>query len=97
MIKQQLKNALAIVEQMHNGEWEFNGHYEEFSGKFCCYTASRNNIKIWLANGGWFCSIYNEPWQLGHLGGWIVWLLAGRKYARQLERKMLKQPDDLSL
>ena len=96
MIKQQIKNALAIVKQMHNGEWEFRGHYDQLCGKFKCFRASRNNISIWLANGGWWCSIENEPWQLGYLGGWVVWVLAGRKYAKEFERKMLKQPNDLT-
>lgn len=94
MSNQQLKNAIAIVNQMHNGEWEFSGHF--YNGKFNCFEATRNGITLWLASGGWFCSVKGEPWQLGHLGGWIVWLFAGRKYAREMERKMKKQPKDLT-
>ena len=96
MRNQQLANAFAIIKQINNNEWEFSGHYMYNSDKFICFRATRNGISLWLANGGWWCEIEDEPWQLGILGGWLVWLFAARKHAIALEKKMRKRPNNLT-
>ena len=94
---QELKNALAIIRQMKRGEWEFKGHYlYGFESNFTCCTAERRGVELWLASGAFFCSVREEPWQLGIIGGQLVWWLAARKRVRELENKMKRKPRDLS-
>lgn len=45
------RNAKAVIEQIKNGEWKCGDVY--------CnpYTLDRENLQLWIANGGWFCDI----------------------------------------
>lgn len=92
---QQFKNALSIVKQVHNDEWEFKGFYEhEHRTNFSCYTARRQGIELWLANGVFFCGVRDKPWELGPFG-FIVWYGGARKRAKALEKRMKRQPTEL--
>lgn len=96
VMNQKLKNAIAIIKQIKNGEWEFEGHYPySFRPYFKCYTAKRKNIELWVANGAFSCSIHDEPQQLGFYGI-LVWFFAARKEVKNLERKMHRKTNDLT-
>lgn len=95
-LMQQFKNAMAIIKQIKNGEWEFTGHYPyDFKPEFVCYTAERNGIELWVASGPLFCEIRDQPWQLG-IFGFIVWYFGAGKRKKSLERKMRRKPSDLT-
>ncbi|AMQ43668.1 hypothetical protein AMS64_22045 [Aeromonas veronii] len=95
-LRQQYRNAMAIIEQMKRGEWEFKGHYlYDFTPEFRCYTAERDNVELWLANGGFFCGVRDKPWELG-IFGHLVWHFGAKQAKRALERKMRRQPSDMS-
>lgn len=94
---QQIKNAFLIIKQIKQGEWEFKGMYEySFSPHFKCYTAHREGLDLWVANGAWACGIRDQRWQLGALGGRLVWYLAARIEVKKLERRMKRKPANLA-
>ncbi|RKJ92165.1 hypothetical protein D6R50_06325 [Aeromonas veronii] len=95
-LQQQYRNALAVIEQMKRGEWEFKGHYQdEHSPKFECYTAERNGVELWVANGGFFCGVRYRYWELG-IFGHLVWHFGAKQAVRTLERKMRRQQSGMS-
>lgn len=95
-LQQQYRNARAVIEQMKRGEWEFKGHYQyEWSPEFKCYTAVRNGVELWVANGGFFCGVRDKPWELG-ICGHLVWHFGAKQAVRTLERKMRREPSDMT-
>ncbi|WP_421179294.1 hypothetical protein [Aeromonas enteropelogenes] len=95
-LRQQYRNAMTIIEQMKRGEWEFKGHYPySSSSKFECFTAERNGVELWLANGALFCGVRDRYWELG-IFGHLVWHFGAKQAARALERKMRRHPSDMS-
>lgn len=95
-MNQKLKNALAIINQIRNGEWEFKGYYPySFKPYFKCYTAERKNIELWVTSGMFSCGIRDKPQEVG-IYGILIWLFAARKEVRKLERKMYRKTSDLT-
>ena len=93
---QKLKNALAIIKQIKNNEWEFKGHYPyEFRSYFKCYTAERKGVVLWVANGALACGIRDRYWDMGFFGV-LVWFFAARKKVKELERIKKRKPHDLT-
>lgn len=93
---QQYRNAMTIIEQMKRGEWEFTGWYPfDRRPGFECYTANRDGVELWVANGGFFCGIRDKPWELGVFGH-LVWHFGAKQRKRTLERKMRRQPSDMT-
>ncbi|MFQ1711923.1 hypothetical protein ACK39D_05365 [Aeromonas veronii] len=93
---QQYRNAIAIINQMKAGEWEFTGHYPcKWQADFKFYTAERNGVELWVANGAFFCGIRDEPWQLG-IFGHLVWHFGAKQGRKALEIKMHRRPSDLT-
>lgn len=95
-MNQRLKNAIAIIKQIKNGEWEFEGRYPyTFKPDFKCYIAKRKNIELWVANGAFSCGVRDEPQQVG-VYGVLIWFFAARKEVKKLERKMYRKTSDLT-
>lgn len=76
------KIARAVVKQIKRGEWslEFNS-----TTNSCC-TASRNELELWVGNGGYFCEL-SEASRLrsnafGPLFRHYVWWAAARRAVR---------------
>ncbi|MFK5949866.1 MAG: hypothetical protein QM500_13975 [Methylococcales bacterium] len=93
---QEFKNALAITKQIKNNEWKFTGHYPyDFQAKFKCFTAERNGIELWVANGVFSCGIRDQQWHTKNFG-WIIWCFAAKKCVKELEKRMLRKPKDLT-
>lgn len=93
---QEFKNALAIIKQIKNNEWEFTGRYPyDFKPHFTCFTAERNGVELWVANGVFSCGIRDKPWQLKGFGV-LVWCFAAKKRVKELESKMKRKPEDLT-
>ncbi|MCX7132498.1 hypothetical protein [Aeromonas sp.] len=93
---QQYRNAMTIIEQMKRGEWEFKGHYRyDWKPGFTCFTAERNGVELWGANGGFFCGVRDKSWELG-IFGHLVWHFGAKQAKRSLERKMRRRPSDMS-
>lgn len=51
--KQRWENARAVVQQLKNGGWNFE-YCEEYDDIFA---ATREPMRLWVCNGGWFCDI----------------------------------------
>lgn len=93
---QQYRNARAIIEQMKRGEWEFTGSYPyEFEADFKCYRAKRHGVELWVANGGFFCEVYDKPWELG-IFGHLVWHFGAKQGVREIEARKKRRPSDLT-
>lgn len=93
---QQFKNALAIIRQIKNDEWEFKGHFDLPSHRApTCYRAVRNEVKLWVADGWRACGIEDKPYELG-IFGFFVWILAAKKHTRAYEINGSKQVSDLT-
>ncbi|MEC4728861.1 hypothetical protein HWQ46_25430 [Shewanella sp. D64] len=85
-IKQQLRNALAIIEQMKNKEWKFITIHMSGDEWPECFVAKRGKDSLWVANGMFFCAISDRPWELG-IFRVLVWFFG----ARQGRRKAIKE------
>lgn len=94
-LKVQFKNSMLIIEQIKNDEWEFSGGYPfDFKSGFTCYTASRDGVTLWVANGAYGCRIENKPWVLG-IFGVLVWLFAAQSRVYKLESEKKRRPHEL--
>ncbi|WP_210498847.1 hypothetical protein [Vibrio crassostreae] len=95
---QQFKNSVAIIKQIRNDEWEFKGHreYSHNENSFKCFTAERNDVELWLANGCLSCGIRDKRWELGFVGGLMVWFLAAKKRLKALEKANRPVTSDLT-
>lgn len=95
-LRQQYRNATAIINQMKRGEWEFKGHHPyDFKPEFKCYTAERGGVELWVANGGFFCGVRDKPWELG-IFGHLVWHFGAKQRVWGLEEKMRRRPSDMT-
>ncbi|MNT10851.1 hypothetical protein D3C72_1457030 [compost metagenome] len=95
-LRQQYHNAMTIIAQMKRGEWEFKGSYQYVdSPAFTCCKAERDGVELWVYGGGFFCKVWERPWELG-IFGHFVWHFGAKQGKRALERKMRRRPSDMS-
>lgn len=89
---QQYKNAKKAIEQLRAGEWVAYIH----SGDTSPNTLRREGLKLWVANGCFFCEIVDESNNdLGYFGYFwkhYVWLAAARKIVRAYRKPVAPVP-----
>ena len=79
------KNAKKVIEQIKNGEWNFNNVYD---GEACC-TAQKDGLTLWVGSGGWYCEIKNKK-AFGLLFRHWVWHAAAKHEKIKAEKKEIK-------
>lgn len=80
--KKRFKNANAAVKQIRAGEWQFPVRYGR------CFTAEKDGLEIWVANGPLFCD--TDPASFGFLFRHYVWWMAAGSAIRQVEAELRK-------
>jgi len=84
--------AKKIVEQIKNGEWV--GDYNDMANEVYCI--EKGDVKIWIANGGFFCKGY-KPKEVDLFGlvwrHW-VWFVAQKICKQALKEARLKMVNE---
>lgn len=78
--------ALAVIEQLHNGEWEYQWNRISESA----LTAYRNGKRLWCGNGGFFTDIDGSNC-FGFFWRHVVWWLGVRPTKKRFEEEFKKK------